>query len=796
MIEPEEREPILGVAGGMSRNAKVFWISLLVAVVLLAGIGVIYYLKTSDVRASAQNRMRQIEKLRLEVEEHNAHVVFKLAYVKLKDGNPRFALAMVDEAIGEYGARVHLLALKAEALRELGRSAEAHAAFAEAGKLEKPCSFLVVVESGFILEAGSPDKAERILRKVLDEDPACTDARIALGRLLARRGDPEKAISVFDEALELDNAAWEACFERGLAFLQMEQYEDAARNFALVAANAGSNRRTYLMLALCQAALGNHAEALFQYDYACMFESAFPWVYTLRAASEIKLADYLHARENADQALVLDDNIGLACAVRAEVNFLEGDFKAACADADRAIELGPGAVTSLWYDPLAGAKKQYPPAWVREWFELARYRRAVAAYELGDMDDAVRRLRQVKDAPPDMRVPEYYLGLACAAKKDYKEALSAFAAALRKQPGNADPFFRRAKIFVLKGEEAAALRELEKLVSADPTHEPGRALRAKLLFRSEDKKALALRAYTGLVKTAPANPEYRLMRGRLLAEFGRLDLALGDLERAVQFDPVNPESRYFRALVLFLLHEKQGEKTLPRAYNDVESAIAGGMAVVESFLLRARINFAMGEWKDALADFVEVRARGAKDADIPLHIGMAAIKLGDLATAKRELSTFKGDSRALNLLADVALREDDPERAIELFSKSIKVDPRQATTYFLRGKVFLKQKETDNALSDFSAAIEIDPKFADALFERAEIFLARRDGEKAAEDYTLLLDVDPGSARALAGRGRAYFYRKEYKKAIADWKKALSIDPDIPNIKAYIAAAKAKLEKK
>ena len=62
----------------------------------------------------------------------------------------------------------------------------------------------------------------------------------------------------------------------------------------------------------------------------------------------------------------------------------------------------------------------------------------------------------------------------------------------------------------------------------------------------------------------------------------------------------------------------------------------------------------------------------------------------------------------------------DYEEAIQDFTKSIELDPKDPTAYSGRGLAFQKKNDLINAQKDFNEAIRLDPKLASAYRNRGE----------------------------------------------------------------------------
>lgn len=75
------------------------------------------------------------------------------------------------------------------------------------------------------------------------------------------------------------------------------------------------------------------------------------------------------------------------------------------------------------------------------------------------------------------------------------------------------------------------------------------------------------------------------------------------------------------------------------------------------------------------------------------------------------------------------------EKAIEAYSKSIKLNPKYAQSYNNRGYTYMRLREFDEALLDLTIALGIKPDYVNALRNRADVYSYKKDYEMARKDY-------------------------------------------------------------
>jgi len=113
------------------------------------------------------------------------------------------------------------------------------------------------------------------------------------------------------------------------------------------------------------------------------------------------------------------------------------------------------------------------------------------------------------------------------------------------------------------------------------------------------------------------------------------------------------------------------------------------------------------------------------------------------------------------------------DQAIACFSKAIKLNPRFAEAYALRGSAYLAKKQFDNAIADCSKAIEIDPSLTVAYYSRGIAYgMGNGQFDNAIADCSKAIEIDPSLAEVYHYRGVAYFEEREYEKAWDDVNKA------------------------
>ena len=110
----------------------------------------------------------------------------------------------------------------------------------------------------------------------------------------------------------------------------------------------------------------------------------------------------------------------------------------------------------------------------------------------------------------------------------------------------------------------------------------------------------------------------------------------------------------------------------------------------------------------------------------------------DVASGEIRLSTT-------SLIADAsaAFTTGDPDRAIELYTEALEIQPTNVEALTYRGWMRYQMGDPEAAAADFDAAVEFDPTFSDVRVFRAVAALDREDIKAAAEELAAFDASDP-----------------------------------------------------
>jgi tetratricopeptide (TPR) repeat protein len=93
--------------------------------------------------------------------------------------------------------------------------------------------------------------------------------------------------------------------------------------------------------------------------------------------------------------------------------------------------------------------------------------------------------------------------------------------------------------------------------------------------------------------------------------------------------------------------------------------------------------------------------------------------------SKRDSYYFEKTSQKYYVSGLTHYKKGESKKAIEEFTKAIKLKNDFAEAYYQRGQSYIKEARYEDAIDVFTKAIEIDPEFKDAYFQRGNIFFEK-----------------------------------------------------------------------
>ena len=107
--------------------------------------------------------------------------------------------------------------------------------------------------------------------------------------------------------------------------------------------------------------------------------------------------------------------------------------------------------------------------------------------------------------------------------------------------------------------------------------------------------------------------------------------------------------------------------------------------------------------------------------------------------------------------------------------KYLSLYPENKTALSLAGKVEAVSGDNLKALDYFSRNLKLHPNDADCYVDRANSYFVSRSWDWAVKDYSMSLDLNPSNSDAWLNKGIALLNASKVEDACHDFRKALSL---------------------
>jgi tetratricopeptide (TPR) repeat protein len=260
--------------------------------------------------------------------------------------------------------------------------------------------------------------------------------------------------------------------------------------------------------------------------------------------------------------------------------------------------------------------------------------------------------------------------------------------------------------------------------------------------------------------------------------YKRRQLAVSDLEKALEFEPKQPQAY----LWLAELNRLPGGKSVKEVVALLDKAIELGaddpVTKARAFVLRANMQESVDKKRADLDEAVRLmpdnagilRARGAALADI----GKPELALADLDKAA---ALEPGNSSTHQVRAIVLARLKRYDEAIAAIDKAREISPQAFGLLVEKAKIHTQQQKFDAALEDMNQALALDSGNVALLLLRAGVYQEKGDKQKALADMDEALKLKPNLALVVRTRALFLAQNERMDEAIGDLEKLLKRDP-------------------
>jgi tetratricopeptide (TPR) repeat protein len=227
-----------------------------------------------------------------------------------------------------------------------------------------------------------------------------------------------------------------------------------------------------------------------------------------------------------------------------------------------------------------------------------------------------------------------------------------------------------------------------------------------LLARPVDSAA----EFDAAIALRPSYAPTYLSAGLAFASFNNLDRALDRLAGALKLDPKLPGVRYNYALVLaragrFAESEQQVQIELDRLDNPHGKAASATDSVLDLWRLKARDAYYQKQWAETLEAY------------------------------RKTLKLDPGWPEAYGAIGEALFSLNRSEESLPMLEKSEALDPENATTHALLGKVYQDAAKVPMAIHEFEQAQRLRPNDQDVTYHLLRLY--RQSGDTGNANLTV-----------------------------------------------------------
>jgi Tfp pilus assembly protein PilF len=375
-------------------------------------------------------------------------------------------------------------------------------------------------------------------------------------------------------------------------------------------------------------------------------------------------------------------------------------------------------------------------------------------YRQGKRDAALAEFEKLAKEDPNDRAARNRLFGAYVGMGKNQAAQNLVAAALKKNPHDADALFQRAALSLRAGNAQDAEMDIRDVLHFEPDFAQGHVALAEI-YNEKNSTLAARQEWNEALRINPALLQARLALARSFNQSREAKSALDLLNRT----PARQK---------------------------------GTLGVVTE---RNWALLGAGETKE-LRSVLDKALRVRRFAELVIQDGLLRLQQGDYsgarADAEEAIKNNPQDVRGPQLLVDIYSAQKQPEKAEERLKAIVAEHPQSAPLANLLGQSYLRAGNLLAARKAFEAAQAADPKFLAAELPLAKIDYQEKHLDAARQRLLGLVAADPKNISVLITLGIWAAEAGDREEAIRRYRAALAVDGSnamVLNNLAYTLAA-------
>ena len=300
----------------------------------------------------------------------------------------------------------------------------------------------------------------------------------------------------------------------------------------------------------------------------------------------------------------------------------------------------------------------------------------------------------------------------------------------------------------------------------------------------------AVAQFASAIGAEPSNPDYYYARGKAYEALVKYPEAKADFEKALVFAPKSVDA----LIGLGAACNKMGNFEEALRHLNKASAIDKRNGAIYP----EKVITLIGLQRYDMAIRVSDTAVLIKDTPMNYYYrGIIYTKLNNDIFAKKEFEKAILKDKKLPeprlALAELLLRTNDTQGAMDQCNEILKNDDRNTAGYMMRSKVYMKNLDYPSAINDLSKNILIEPNNPDFYLYRGKAYQDFNQHTNAINDFTKYISINPENPDAFFARARSYEEIMNYAKAMEDYTKITVLSEFNQEARKMLQDARARL---
>ncbi|MBK4734311.1 XrtA/PEP-CTERM system TPR-repeat protein PrsT [Noviherbaspirillum pedocola] len=580
---------------------------------------------------------------------------------------------------------------------------------------------------------GNNEQAELLVKRYLEANPGNDYATKLLAAVMLKNGDPKRALSVLNPALENAKQDPQLLSLAGESYMRSREFDKAEQVLAKASELSPGSPMIRTALGMSKLAQGENSSGMAELEAASKMDANNTQPGVVLVMTQMRMRQYDKALESVNKLEKEKPNDASIKTLKGNVLLAKGDLAGARQSFDAATKIDP-----RFFPPVANlaqidAQEKKPDAAksrLETFLEQDKQNIQVMgvlanlAMSQGHKEEATSWLEKAANLRPNDIPPQLQLGMQYLRTGDKDKAAKLAQAQVIAHPTSPEVLDFMAQAQLANNDKAGALETYRKLAAVQPNSALAQYRIATVQMAMRDEAG----SVDSLKRALTLKPDYLDAQLAMAAIDVRKGNGAGALDIARQIQKQQPQSPVGYALEgdVQMMQKKPAQAVQP--YGRALDLSKNALMVVK----QAEALDASGRGKDADASIAAWLKDHPQDNGVRLQYATAKMAKRDYKGAidgfQEVLKQEPNNVAALNNLA-LAYQQQHDSRALEYAEKALKLAPDNPAVLDTAGSILVASGDTARGLGYLQKAAAAAPNSPNIRYNLA-VALAK-NGDKA-----------------------------------------------------------------